>query len=207
MRRTVSILVMLAAAGLFASCTSVSAEVGRLSSEQIKEIAETAEENGWVEQADALRDGQIESVEYLAAYDRFAACLVARGYPAPETWTSPIDGFGLIIEVDAGGRSEDQKGQDVLACQDRYYGMVQGVYESTTPYDMDEGIRLATLECLRDRGYDVSGEEDTPAEMAGPEPLTPDGSNSERWSATITCLQDAQFELFPEIPTAVVAYL
>lgn len=175
-----------------------------LTAEQIRDLAAAAEDNGWLEQAEAMRDGTVDAQEYANAFENFSACMSELGYAAPATWISPMDGVTIIFEIDPGGRSDDQQSEDSLACQDKYFSMVAGAHQDTQPYEMDEGIRLAAIQCLRSEGFALDGEEDTPLEMAGPGWMLSDGTRSDQWRAAVKCLQLSQFELFPEIPYSVV---
>lgn len=173
-----------------------------LTSKQIITMGNDLEAQGNVTQAAALRDGVVTELEYTDAFGALSRCLMVLGYPAPRSWTSPIDGRSILFEAPAED-ADPGAGAGTAACAAAHWNTVSAVYQDLARPEMDESLRLSAIACMRSRGYSMDGKEDTPARMSGPDPMV-EGVPSEQADATIGCLTDAQHELFPEIPTVSV---
>jgi len=200
-RRTMAALALGLSLGLLVvGCASQKpSDAPALTVEEIKAIGEEQMAQGNTTQATALADGIVEEAEYAAAFDDLSACLVERGYPAPPSWTSPIDGHSILFEMQTGGRTVEEKERDTTECVTAHWETVAAVYQDLVPFAMDEALRVNAVSCLNDLGYDLGGSESTPTEMGGPDALV-DGVISDRANDAMDCLTDAQYELFPEIP-------
>lgn len=186
-------------------CTSTEAESTTLSTQRIIELGQEAEESGLLEQAAALKDGKVTSAEYESAFEDLSACLSEKGYPASKTWLSPVDGHTKLFEVGDAGHTLEVKQVEVQECIDAFWVPVSSVYQTVESIEMDESLRQASIECLQNKGYDLTGDEQTPEEMGGPEAITASGL-SDRWNDTLSCVVEAQSELFPEIPTTAITH-
>jgi len=160
---------------------------------------------GNLEQAAALEDGAVTREEYEAAFADLGACLSRHGYSIGASWTSPIDGNTILFRMDGDGLSETNKEQVVGSCIGSYWDPVSAVYQDTAEFAMDENLRLAAIACLRELGYELTGDERTPAEMSGPDAVTDNGL-SRRWEDTVACLRASQHDLFPEIETFAITH-
>jgi hypothetical protein len=173
--------------------------------EKLKAMSEQYRAQGFTEQADALEDGKITEDEYRAAYENLDRCITDAGYALTEMHLSPIDGATYLFAFDSSGRDRDVASQEMGECQDRYWSGVSAGYQDLVPVKMDEALRQSALDCMRDKGYDVTGDEKTPLELGGPDPVS-NGNPSDRWTAAQECLLDAQGELFPEIKVGYVPF-
>lgn len=196
----VSAVVVLALAG----CTAEEPPPPPVLTEgQIKELAAQQEAMGHVAQGEAMADGRVTRDEYLSAFEDLTECITGLGLPQPQTWTSPIDGQTLLFDLTSGAAASDATRQSAESCSNEAWNPISSVYQDTAPVQMDEPLRLQAIECIRDGGYQMQGDERSPSQMAGPDAMGPSGP-SERWNVVAECLEIAQFELFPEIPVAAI---
>lgn len=173
--------------------------------EKLKAMSEQYRAQGYTEQADALEDGNVTEDEYSAAYENLNRCITDAGYALTEMHVSPIDGATYLFAYDSSGRDQEVASKEMTECQERYWNGVSAGYQDLVPVKMDEPLRQAALVCMRDKGYEVAGDEETPLELGGPDPIS-NGNPSARWTAAQECLLDAQGELFPEIKVGYVPF-
>lgn len=163
--------------------------------EIVLEAARQARDAGLDPQYQAMKDGEVSQGEYLNAYQRLADCYKSGGLGIDPPVVNPADGISYMFELKANGLATKEVERVQQGCLAQEWLPISSVYVSTTPQRMDEPLRVATIECLREQGFELKGDELTLGEMAG-DPLL---DNGKQQSATSECVIDLAHQLYPDL--------
>ncbi|MEV8241962.1 hypothetical protein AB0O90_17085 [Microbacterium testaceum] len=192
----------MAAALLLAGCSSAPAPEIATGPELVKQLAQQAREAGYEESASRLEDGVIDKNEYDAAFGDMRSCFEGLGMTLEDVSINRGDGIRYIYRVEGSGFSQNTIEDADAACTDRYFSHVDSAYIATTPPKMDEPLRVATIECMRSAGYDMSGSEATFADIA----VSPDADGGRRYKTADSCATEAVLSLYPDEPGIVLSF-
>jgi hypothetical protein len=181
---------------LLPACGSA-ADDEQVTSAMIRADARQLEEQGYLEQAAMLADGEITEEEHQNAFDLVRGCLEeSGGGVAAGPYVSPVDGWTLeflIDPVDTGDPIES--GEIEIACEERYYSVLSYNYVHSREPRMDPPLRSALIECLGGKGFEVSGEEKSVRDFAGGEGAE---VGSVRDNAVTDCIHESVRRLYPD---------
>lgn len=183
---------------VLAGCSSADNVAGIATPDQLRAVSQQLRDQGHIEQADALEDGVVDEGEYADGFARFSECIRDAGYIVNDPVISPVDGITYLFDINFEGRNEVVAMDDIEVCKVSQWQWISAAYQDTAPMKMDEPLRQAAIKCLESQGYELSGDEVTPLDIAGPNPIE-DGRPSQRWNDTVDCLLDEQARLYPEI--------
>jgi hypothetical protein len=186
-------LLLLPAVALLAGCSAPEPPTGR---ELVLALAAEAQEQGHPAQYELMKDGVVDLEDYDAAYRQFRACLEEGGIIVTDPIVSPADGLRYIFELDANGLAPEAVDDVQGECEARFWVPINAAYGDTNPAVMEEALRAASLECLEQAGFDMTGKERNFPEMVG----DPDGDGGEQREAAADCVFEAAHELYPELP-------
>ncbi len=160
----------------------------------IHAAASAAGAKGHEEQRLALSDGVISAREYRAALTDLTGCLTDAGLTHTPPLRSPIDGLTYEFEVVPSGPNDASALQ---SCNARYWDPISTLYTSFRPQVMAEPLRVASIECLRDAGFAMSGDERNYPELIG----NPDADGGEQREAATECVFQEARRLYPGLRT------
>lgn len=166
----------------------------------VLDAASDAQQSGFAEQYDVLRDGHITGAEYRESLTRLTSCLSRNGLAYTTPRLSPVDNLRYLFEVRPG--ADTQRSSSLIDdCATRYWTGVSTLYASIGTQVMDEPLRVAALGCLTSAGYNVSGTEPNFPAMVG----DPEKDGGAQREAATTCVFDSARRLYPDLPTVTVA--
>ncbi|MCU1441310.1 MAG: hypothetical protein JWP85_2307 [Rhodoglobus sp.] len=186
-------LLLLPAVALLAGCSAPEPPTGR---ELVLALAAEAQEQGHPAQYELMKDGVVDLEDYDTAYRQLRACLEAGGMTVTDPIISPADGLRYIFEYDANGLAPQTVDEVQGECEAQFWVPVNAAYADTNPAVMEEALRTASLECLEQAGFDMTGEERNFPEMVG----DPDVDGGDQREAAADCVFTAAHELYPELP-------
>lgn len=158
----------------------------------LKASAAAARKSGYVEQAEALEDGEVSDAEYDELFSLFQECLVQSGIQLDPPVVSPIDGRRKLWWPAGDGvfETEDEM-REASACQLRYVTDVEGAV-GERPRRMAEPLRASVRACLSERGIDIAASDDDIRKVM-------QAATGEHEDAVASCVSEGVLENYPEI--------
>jgi hypothetical protein len=166
---------------------------GSVTPAMIKADARDLEKEGYSEQAEMLSDGVVTAREYADAFDLLRTCVEANDGKVVDLQVNPVDGISLSFAFETADLPGIDKALD--DCQFRYWTTLEMDYRESHLNKMDPLLRDAVSECMKERGIESTGEEDTVQDFAGEAGLV-DGVMTPRAQAASDCIQEQVVELF-----------
>jgi hypothetical protein len=186
-------LLPVAAVALLAGCSAPEPPTER---ELVLALAAESQEQGHPAQYELMKDGVVDLEDYDTAYRQLRACMEEGGMLVTDPIVSPADGLRYIFEFDANGLAPEVVDEVQRDCEAQYWTPLNAAYGDTNPAVMEESLRRASLECLEQAGYDMTGEEQNFAEMVG----DPTADEGEQREAAADCVFEAARKLYPDLP-------
>ena len=163
--------------------------------EIVLQTAKQAQDAGYTDQYEALKDGEVTSDEYDQAFHNLADCYKASGVGVTTPVVNPVDGFSYLFESVGNGLDSKKVEQVQTKCLNEHWMLVSAAYNTVTPPRMDDALRIAVMSCLNSHGFKTTSGEKNLSELGGPGPVA-----DERHSATVQCVGDEAFKLYPNLP-------
>lgn len=167
----------------------------QLSSEDVKSISEREKSAGHDETAELLRDGFVDKGDYDKAFANLERCMTDLGYTVTEPLISPADGLSFLFEYGNPGRAQDKFQSDSLECETKFWAVASAVYLNTTEQVTEEAVRVAAIECMNKKGFDVPQDAKNFKAMSG----DPTADGGEQRKQATTCILDNVYRLHPNI--------
>lgn len=163
------------------------------------DLEREAREHGWTEQADVLATGSVSRADYEQAIDHVRTCAEQGGNGISEPELSPIDNLTLEFGFPVGASDDEEIWALSDACLQRWFWSVSIAYRATHDAVMDADIRDASLACLADRGYVMSGDIRNAQDMAVRMPFEAEHDLAE-------CIVSAAEEVRPDLDGVSVSW-
>lgn len=152
-----------------------------------------AEEQGYTEAADALRDGQVTSEEWASLHDHWVDCMEDLGFAFDAPLLDPVNQQEFLEKRDYRGEGEPNDA-DMAACDDRYDFSAGQIYYLTVGPSMHPDLLAAVRACLTATKVPFSGDESTFQDFF------PDGDPQAATEGPIAdCVTSETLRLFPDV--------
>lgn len=138
----------------------------------------------------ALNDGTVTDDEYKTAISQFVMCVTDAGYRVTDPVLSPVDGLTLLYDLTPQG-DPDRWNEKMESCNVTYVSHIEPTYVEARQQVMDPSLRDRTGQCLRDKGFILSGTESNVEQFRD----STGGSNT-----VMECVSASLKELFPTVP-------
>lgn len=195
-RSAIGMFVLLGALAM-SGCTGPSTDATELTPrEVVLAAADEAKKQGLDFQYRAMEDGVVDSEDYDAAYKALASCYATSGLGIDPPVLNPVDGLTYIFDLRANGLAPEKVDEVQSMCLAEYWVPINGIFLSTNTQRMDEVLRTSSIDCMREEGFQLSGEELTFSELVG----EPDATDRTQYNTARDCVVKLAHELFPEIP-------
>ncbi|MBT2453174.1 hypothetical protein J7F03_40430 [Streptomyces sp. ISL-43] len=141
----------------------------------------------------ALGDGKVTEAEYRTAMDRFVSCVRGAGYPVTDPVRSPADNLTLIYTITPSG-DPDTYNSAVQSCNLSHLSLVEPTFVAAQPQVMDEPLRTAVGNCLRQQGAELTAGERNLADFA---------RSAKDEARVVDCVTGQWARVYPRLPAEV----
>lgn len=159
---------------------------------EIADLERQAREHGWTTQAEVLGRGVVTRADYEQAIDHVRACAERGGNGISEPTLSPIDNLTLEFGFPVGATDEEDIWDLSGECLSQWFTLVEAGYRASHDAVMDADILDASLSCMADLGFTMTGDIRNARDMAVRVPVEADGQLAD-------CISQSAMRLRPEL--------
>lgn len=156
----------------------------------MRAAAEQARAEGFEDQYAVLSDGVVTESEYADAVDRGRACMRSAGLEVTELMMNPVDGLMLTYAIEPNGQESSVANEASLTCQSEQIYFVEQQYLATHEPHMDPPLYAASVECLQNAGFDLTGAESGFGDFV-------DSAGPDTENQVADCISAAAREVYP----------
>jgi hypothetical protein len=167
------------------------------SRELVLKAAEEAQQAGYATQHEAMMDGEVSFEEYEDALHQLTSCFETGGLAFSPPILSPVDGLRYLFEIQPSGLAAGAVDRVQQDCQNKYWLLISGAYASTHEQTMEEALRVSVIDCMRDAGFKVTGNERNFPALIG----NPDEDDGVQRKEAANCVFERAHDLYPELTT------
>lgn len=189
-------LVLAGAAMALTACAAGESNADR--GEQVPKIqddAAAAKAKGFTEQYAILKKGKVSATDYKDAVDLTIACHRKSGLTVEGPYLNPSNSLTFDYWF---GEGQSPAKIDGIDCETRFLSFVQPVYIETHPNIMMEPLRNYVGECLKQKGFEVTGKEISVRDF--------DKSiGGDQFKTLLSCIMTGTGKLYPEIKSSFIS--